>query len=65
VEWATELARGFRPRFSIDPQTQQPVLTLDAPARLDVGVADDLDVDVVAAPEPGEQLIRLERRPRA
>lgn len=31
LEWATEFARGFRPRFSIDPQTQQPVLTLDAP----------------------------------
>ncbi|MBI4512837.1 MAG: ATP-binding protein [Gemmatimonadetes bacterium] len=31
LEWATGFARGFRPRFSIDPQTQQPVLTLDAP----------------------------------
>jgi hypothetical protein len=31
VEWATKLARGFRPRFSIDPETQQPVVTLDAP----------------------------------
>jgi AAA+ ATPase superfamily predicted ATPase len=31
LEWAADLARGFRPRFSIDPQTQQPVLTLDAP----------------------------------
>jgi len=30
LEWVTELARGFRPQFSIDPQTQQPVLTLDA-----------------------------------
>jgi hypothetical protein len=31
MEWVTDLARGFRPRFSLDPQTQQPVLTLDAP----------------------------------
>ena len=31
VEWVTDLARGFRPRFSVDPQTQLPVLTLDAP----------------------------------
>ena len=31
VAWATEFARGFRPKFSVDPQTQQPVLTLDAP----------------------------------
>ncbi len=31
VEWATEFARGFRPRFSIDPQTQLPMLTLDTP----------------------------------
>ena len=31
VVWATEFARGFRPRFSIDPHTQQPVVTLDAP----------------------------------
>jgi hypothetical protein len=31
TEWVAEFARGFRPRFSIDPQTQLPVLTLDAP----------------------------------
>lgn len=31
TEWVTQFARGFRPRFSIDPQTQQPMLTLDAP----------------------------------
>jgi uncharacterized protein len=31
IEWVADLARGFRPRFSIDPKTQQPVVTLDAP----------------------------------
>jgi AAA+ ATPase superfamily predicted ATPase len=39
VEWVTDLARGFRPRFSIDPQTQQPVVTLDAP-RTEAELAD-------------------------
>lgn len=39
VEWVTEMARGFRPRFSIDAQTQQPVLTFDA-ARSPADVAE-------------------------
>jgi len=39
VEWVTEVARGFRPRFAIDPQTQQPVVTFDA-ARSPADVAE-------------------------